>query len=219
MKFAILGAGGVGAYLGARLSRAGHPVALIARGAHAHAMQTNGVTVQTANESWLARPALICDDPAMVGVADVVIVAAKNYDLAAVLTQAAPLVGPRTQFLTLQNGIQAYAQVAAMYGAERTLAGLIYCELSIEAPGVIRSGIEPARLTYGPLAPLVASPLAPLPPPPPLPASPPLPPLPAVPALPVVTVPASPPLPPCAPAPPLPPLPPLPLLTVKLTGL
>lgn len=160
MKFAILGAGGVGAYLGARLSRAGHPVALIARGAHAHAMQTQGVTVQTANESWQARPALICDNPAMVGVADVVIVAAKNYDLAAVLAQAAPLVGPRTQFLTLQNGIQAYAQVAALYGAERTLAGLIYCELSIEAPGVIRSGIEPVRLTYGPLAPLVASPLA-----------------------------------------------------------
>ena len=160
MKFAILGAGGVGAYLGARLSRAGHPVALIARGAHAHAMQTQGVTVQTANESWQARPALICDDPAMVGVADVVIVAAKNYDLAAVLAQAAPLVGPRTQFLTLQNGIQAYAQVAAQYGAERTLAGLIYCELSIEAPGVIRSGIEPVRLTYGPLAPLAASPLA-----------------------------------------------------------
>ena len=160
MKFAILGAGGVGAYLGARLSRAGHPVALIARGAHASAMQTQGVTVQTASESWQARPALICDEPAMVRVADVVIVTAKNYDLAAVLAQAAPVVGPRTQFLTLQNGIQAYAQVAALYGAERTLAGLIYCELSIEAPGVIRSGIEPVRLTYGPLAPLVASPLA-----------------------------------------------------------
>ena len=160
MKFAILGAGGVGAYLGARLSRDGHPVALIARGAHAHAMQTNGVTVQTGTDSWQARPTWIGEDPAVVGVADVVIVAAKNYDLAAVLTQAAPLVGPRTLFLTLQNGIQAYAQVAAQYGAERTLAGLIYCELSIEAPGVIRSGIEPARLTYGPLAPLVASPVA-----------------------------------------------------------
>jgi ketopantoate reductase len=65
-----------------------------------------------------------------------------------VLAQAASLVEPRTQFLTLQNGIQAYAQVAAQYGAERTLAGLIYCELSIESPGIIRSGIEPVRLTY-----------------------------------------------------------------------
>ncbi len=160
MKFAILGAGGVGGYLGACLSRAGHPVALIARGAHADTMKAHGVTIQAPSETWVAHPAWIGEDPAVVGVADVVMVAAKNYDLATVLPQAAPLVGARTQFLTLQNGIQAYAQVSALYGAERTLAGLIYGELSIEAPGVIRSGIEPVRLSYGPLAPHVASPLA-----------------------------------------------------------
>lgn len=160
MKFAVLGAGGVGAYIGARLSRMGHPVALIARGAHAHAMQTNGVTIQTPSESWQVHPAWIGDDIAAVGVADVVIVAVKNYDLGVVLSQSAPLVGSRTQFLTLQNGIQAYAQVATQYGAERTLAGLIYGELSVEAPGVIRSGIEPVRLSYGPLAPLSVAPVA-----------------------------------------------------------
>ncbi len=153
MKCAVLGAGGVGAYLGARLSRAGHPVALVARGAHAATMAVHGITVHTATDTWQVHPALVCDDVRMIGGCDVVIVAAKTYDLAALLTHVDTLIGPRTLFLTIQNGIEAYARVAERVGAERVLAGLIYCEASIEAPGVIRSGIEPARLTYGPLAP------------------------------------------------------------------
>ncbi|MFM7677265.1 MAG: ketopantoate reductase family protein [Roseiflexaceae bacterium] len=153
MKCAVLGAGGVGAYLGARLSRAGHPVALVARGAHGAALAAQGITVHATNETWQAHPALVCDDVRMIGVCDVVIVAAKTYDLADLLAHVDTLIGPRTLFLTIQNGIEAYARVAERVGAERVLAGLIYCEASIEAPGVIRSGIEPARLTYGPLAP------------------------------------------------------------------
>ena len=153
MKCAILGAGGVGAYLGARLSRAGHPVALVARGAHAHAMTNHGITVHATSETWLAQPALVCDDVRMIGVCDVVIVAAKTYDLPDLLAHVDTLIGPRTLCLTIQNGIEAYARVAERVGAARVLPGLIYCEASIEAPGVIRSGIEPARLTFGPLAP------------------------------------------------------------------
>lgn len=161
MKFAILGAGGVGAYLGARLAKSGHPVALIARGAHAEALRHHGVQVQpTQQAAWVAQPALVTDTPAHVGVCDVVITASKNYHLDALLHQAAPMIGPRTVILTMQNGIAAYQQVAEIYGATQTLAGLIYCELSVESPGVIRSGIEPVRLTFGPLAPAPVSPMA-----------------------------------------------------------
>lgn len=153
MKYAILGAGGVGAYLGACLSRAGHPVALVARGAHAQAMAAHGITIHATADTWQVQPALVCDDVRMIGVCDVVIVAAKTYDLSDLLTHVDVLIGPHTLFLTIQNGIEAYARVAERVGATRVLAGLIYCEASIEAPGVIRSGIEPARLTYGALAP------------------------------------------------------------------
>ena len=153
MKIAIIGAGGVGGYLGAVFARSGHPVALVARGAHAHAMATTGITVHALTGTWVARPAMVTDDAATVGVADVVIVCLKTYHLDAYLAALPNLIGPRTVVMTLQNGIDAYGKVAATVGAERTLPGLIYCELSVEAPGVIRSGFEPVRLIYGPIPP------------------------------------------------------------------
>ena len=48
MRFAIYGAGAIGAYLGAKLSVAGDDVALIARGPHLKAMRENGVRIKSA---------------------------------------------------------------------------------------------------------------------------------------------------------------------------
>ena len=160
MKIAVIGAGGVGAYIGAVFARAGHPVALVARGAHAEAMAVNGITVHAPTQTWHARPAMVTDDCATVGTADVVFVCLKTYQLDALLPALPLLIGPRTVVVTLQNGIDAYATVAATIGAERTLAGLVYCELHVEAPGVIRSGIEPVRLVFGPIPPTVPSAVA-----------------------------------------------------------
>jgi 2-dehydropantoate 2-reductase len=47
MKFAVLGAGAIGAYVGAALTRGGADVTLIARGAHLRAMAERGVRVQS----------------------------------------------------------------------------------------------------------------------------------------------------------------------------
>mgnify|MGYP000048804741 CR=1 FL=1 len=46
MKLAIIGAGGVGGYFGAKLLRAGHNVSFVARGEHLHALQTKGLHVK-----------------------------------------------------------------------------------------------------------------------------------------------------------------------------
>ena len=48
MKIAIIGAGGVGGYFGARLAAAGEDVTFIARGAHLEAMRKNGLRVLSA---------------------------------------------------------------------------------------------------------------------------------------------------------------------------
>ena len=45
MRFAVFGAGGLGAYYGARLVDAGYEVSFIARGPHLEAMQKNGLKV------------------------------------------------------------------------------------------------------------------------------------------------------------------------------
>jgi 2-dehydropantoate 2-reductase len=160
MKIAVFGAGGIGAYVGARLARAGHPVALIARGAHADAMRAGGVHIQAPDGHWSVHPRLVTDDVRQVGSADVVILATKTYHLATILPQVTVLLGARTQLLTLQNGVEAFDQVATAYGTAATLAGTMYCELSVADPGVIRSGIEPVRMTFGPIAGLPVSPMA-----------------------------------------------------------
>ncbi len=71
MKFAVVGAGAIGAFAGAMLSRSGDDVTLIARGAHLKAMQENGVRVRGSLGEFTARPAAT-DDPSRVDHVDAV---------------------------------------------------------------------------------------------------------------------------------------------------
>ena len=45
MRVAVVGAGSVGAVLGAKLAATGHEVTLIARGTHLAAIRSNGLTL------------------------------------------------------------------------------------------------------------------------------------------------------------------------------
>src|SRR5512147_2328966 len=103
MKIAILGAGGVGGYFGGLLARAGHDVAFLARGAHLRAIRARGLRVEGVGETFTIAPADATDDPGEVGPVELVMLCIKTYDLAAVLEQSQPLVGPSTAILTLQN--------------------------------------------------------------------------------------------------------------------
>ena len=76
MKIAIFGAGGLGAYLGGFLAKAGEEVSLIARGEHLRAIQAQGLRVQSVRGDFVVRPALATDNPAEVGIVDAVIVCA-----------------------------------------------------------------------------------------------------------------------------------------------
>ena len=62
MRFAVLGAGAIGGFLGARLARAGEDVTLIARGAHLDAMRRRGLTVRDEGGEFTVTPALADTD-------------------------------------------------------------------------------------------------------------------------------------------------------------
>jgi len=73
MRIAVMGAGGVGGYFGARLAHAGHDVAFIARGAHLAAMRERGLSVKSAlGDVHLPKPT-VTHDPATLGWFDVVL--------------------------------------------------------------------------------------------------------------------------------------------------
>src|SRR5439155_7479084 len=80
VRVAVVGAGAIGAYVGAALARGGADVTLIARGPHLRAMQRRGVQVLSPRGDFEAHPAAT-DDLDAVGDADVVFVALKAYSL------------------------------------------------------------------------------------------------------------------------------------------
>jgi 2-dehydropantoate 2-reductase len=151
MKIAIMGAGGVGGYFGARLAAAGQDVWFIARGAHLQAMRERGLQVYSANGDLLVKPCRATDTPAEVGPADLVVIAVKLWATEEALRDAAPLVGPDSAVISFQNGVEAVDRIANAYGRGRTLGGVANIAAVIEQPGVIRHTGTMAGLTFGEL--------------------------------------------------------------------
>ena len=104
MKIAIYGAGAIGAHLGAMLTRTEHEVSLIARGPHLKAMQENGLTFRSEEETFTVHPTAT-DDPAGLGPQDYVIVTLKAHSVIPALRQIAAVIGPDTGVVWAVNGI------------------------------------------------------------------------------------------------------------------
>ncbi|HEY2506133.1 MAG TPA: 2-dehydropantoate 2-reductase [Streptosporangiaceae bacterium] len=139
MRFAVVGAGAIGAYVGAALARGGADVTLIARGAHLRAMTENGVTVLSPRGDFTARP-LATEDWTALRDADVVFVALKAYALPEIAPRLGALLAPEAAVIWAQNGIPWwYFQSAPEASAAAGLTGL----QSVDPGGVIAASIEP----------------------------------------------------------------------------
>lgn len=163
MKFAVLGAGAIGAYVGAALARGGADVTLIARGAHLEAMRSHGVVVRSVRGDFTAHPQAT-DDLAAVAGADVVFVALKAYSLPALAPRLGELLAPEAAVIWAQNGIPWWyfpslgepglgsvdpgGVIAASIAPEHNVGCVVFCSTEITEPGVIRH-IEGTRFTIG----------------------------------------------------------------------
>src|SRR5712664_3736117 len=104
MKFVIAGAGAVGAFVGAKMARAGLDVTLFARGPHRRAMQERGIQVRGLDDDFEARPK-VSEDLEVIGPADVVFLGVKAHSLIGLAPRLKPLLGPDTTVVSMQNGI------------------------------------------------------------------------------------------------------------------
>lgn len=139
MRIAIFGTGGAGGYFGAQLARAGEDVTFIARGEHLQAILEHGLTIETPKGEIVIRPARATDDPAQVGVVDVVLVGVKSWQVLEAAHAMRPLIGPATFAVPLQNGVEAASQLASVLGPDHVLAGLCGTLSWVIGPGRIRS--------------------------------------------------------------------------------
>src|SRR5260370_11054898 len=124
MRIAIFGSGGVGGYFGGRLALAGKDVTFIARGEHLRALRSTGLRVDSIKGDFTVSPVLATNDPAQVRNVDVVILGVKAWQIGEAAHAMAPMLGPATFVLPLQNGVEAFQQFAAVLGRDRVLAGL-----------------------------------------------------------------------------------------------
>jgi 2-dehydropantoate 2-reductase len=138
MKIAVVGAGGVGGYFGARLAAAGADVHFLARGAHLEAMRARGLRVESPKGSLHLAHVNATDDPRAIGACDVVMFCVKLYDAERAVASLPPLVGADTIVLPFQNGVESVGLLTRSVGAEHTGGGTAYITAVIAEPGVIR---------------------------------------------------------------------------------
>ena len=139
MKFAIVGAGAIGAFVGAMLARAGEDVILIARGPHLRAMQEHGVRVRGEIGDFQVE-VKATDDPKLAGEVDVVILTLKTHSVPSIAGSLRPLLGAGTTVLTAQNGFPWWYFYRLGSQWEGT-----HLE-SVDPGGVISEHIDPARV-------------------------------------------------------------------------
>jgi 2-dehydropantoate 2-reductase len=148
MRIAVIGAGGVGGYFGARLAAAGHDVAFLARGENLKALRSGGLAL-TSPLGDLKLQVKATDDAAEVGPCEVVLFCVKGYATAGALPLLRELLGVDGSVVCLQNGMAAVERVAAAAGRDRTLGGAAYISCHLRAPGVLEHHPGPASIVLG----------------------------------------------------------------------
>lgn len=167
MRTLIAGAGAIGAYIGARLARAGADVVLFARGAHLHAMQQRGIRVLSPDGDFDVRPEVV-GSLDTVGPVDVVVLGVKAHSLTGLAPRIAPILGPETVVVSTQNGIPWWyfhghggeldgfcperldpgRVIASAIDSRRVVGSLVYFATDLAEPGVVHHS-EGNRITLG----------------------------------------------------------------------
>ncbi len=144
MRIAFIGIGALGGYFGGRLAQAGNNVVFIARGATLEALRKNGLRVESPLGDFSLPQVRATDDPQSAGQVDAVFVTTKAWQVPDAAQQIGSMVGPETIVVPLQNGVEAYDQLAAALGPEHVLGGMCHIIAMVAAPGVIQHmGMQP----------------------------------------------------------------------------
>ena len=166
MRFAIVGAGATGSYLGACLARAGLEVTLVARGPHLTAMRERGLRVLEADDRSFTIHAACTDRLDAITSAETVFVTLKAHSLPGLAPALASAAGKQSTFVFAQNGVPWWfflgtddaslesvdpgGVIASSFPAERVLGCVVYPATTLVEPGVVWH-VEGNRFSVGEL--------------------------------------------------------------------
>jgi 2-dehydropantoate 2-reductase len=141
MRIAMMGSGGIGGCIGARLAKAGADVSFIARGAHLEAMRQSGIRVVSPLGDVVIPSVKATDDAADIGPVDIVLFSVKTYDTDEAAASLGLLLKQNTRVVTLQNGIDSVETLGRHIAPEQVVGGATYLSAFIGKPGeIVHSG-------------------------------------------------------------------------------
>ena len=149
MKILMLGAGGVGGYLAAKLVPAGHTVSILARGTHLEAIRDGGLRFVDGEIETIVHPVAASDRLSDLPSADLAVFAVKGQDLPELIDMYRPHADAQTLMLPFQNGVDAPDLLASAFGEENTLIGVARIFSNITAPGVVTQYGGTSSFTVG----------------------------------------------------------------------
>ena len=165
MRICIFGAGAVGSHFAVRLALAGHDVSCVMRGAHLEAVKARGLTLRVGEAEFTAK-VTASDDPAALGVQDLVISTLKATGINSLATGLKPLLGADTPVVLAQNGVPWWYDIGlsadhppppdlsfldpgshlrAAIAKQRIVGGVIFSANEVVAPSVARN-LSPERI-------------------------------------------------------------------------
>jgi 2-dehydropantoate 2-reductase len=149
MRIAVLAAGALGGYFGARLAQAGHEVAFVARGRQLEALRAHGLRVESPLGAVHLPDVEVTDNPAEIGPVDLVLFGVKLWDTREAAEASKPLLGTETAVVSFQNGVVKDDILHQALGAEHVIGGVAYIAATIAEPGLIRHSGTLQKLVFG----------------------------------------------------------------------
>jgi 2-dehydropantoate 2-reductase len=139
MNIAVVGLGGVGGFIGARLCRIRpeHHITFIARGTHAETIKSHGITIVEDEQRYTEHPDAVLSAKATKAPFDLIFLCVKSYDIKSAIDDLAQAITPETLIIPLSNGVE-HAENIRKYCDAKVLDGAAYILSHIEQPGTIR---------------------------------------------------------------------------------
>jgi 2-dehydropantoate 2-reductase len=150
MRILVLGAGAIGGYMGGRLAEGGADVTFLVRSKRRELLERQGLVVKS-EVGDIKRPVKTVLSEEIKAPYDLIIVAAKAYDLDTAIDAIAPAMGPNSVVIPLLNGLLHLDRLVDRFGRERVLGGTCYIGAALSPEGHILHNGTMAIVTFGEL--------------------------------------------------------------------
>lgn len=150
----IVGIGGVGGYFGGLLSKAFEKnpkvqINFLSRGANLDAIKHHGIKVKSMEQSFIAHPRYVTNNPEILGLVDYIILCTKSYDLEDTLRSLTPCVGSQTTFLPLLNGVDSQSKIQRNFPKNLVADGCANVVSRLTGPGEIERFSDFQKMHFG----------------------------------------------------------------------